>query len=189
MADTTNLEKGVTLRKDGKLWTVMDVFFVSPGKGAAFFRTKLKEVNSGKVGDKTFKSGESIDVVDTERRNVSFLYKDGEEYIFMDDENYEQYHLSEDQLAKNVSKFLKEEAKLIVFFAEGHPVLAAFYKTKQPFKVVDAPPGIKGDTTTNALRAVKIETGAEILAPLFIKEGESIVVNVETEEYCERHKG
>ena len=188
MADTTNLQKGVTIRKDNKLWFVTEVFFVSPGKGSAFFRTKLKEVGTGKVIEHTFKSGENIDLVETERKNASFLYKDGDFFVFMDDENYEQYYLEEAQLESNISKFIKEEIKVIIFFAEGHPVMTTFHKTKLPFKVIDAPPGLKGDTATNTTRAVTLETGAQIQAPLFIKEGEVIIVNVEKEEYCERYK-
>ena len=188
MADTTSLQKGVTIKRDNKLWFVSDVFFVSPGKGTAFFRTKLKEVGTGKVVDNTFKSGESIELVETERKSASFLYKDGDFFVFMDDENYEQYYLEESQLEPNIPKFIKEEVKVIIFFAEGTPVMTNFHKTKLPLKVVDAPPGLKGDTATNTTRMVTLETGAEIQAPLFIKEGEMIIVNVEKEEYCERYK-
>ena len=188
MADTTALTKGIAIKKDSKLWFVNDVFFVSPGKGSAFFRTKLKEIATGKVVEHTFKSGEAIEVVDTERRNASFLFKEGESYVVMDDENYEQYSLDVEHLDTNMADFIKEEQKLILLFAEGELLQATFHKTKLPFKVIDAPPGIKGDTATNTTRAVKLETGAEVQAPLFIKEGETIIVNVETGEYCERAK-
>lgn len=188
MANTTDLQKGATIRKDNKLWLVTDVFFVSPGKGSAFFRTKLREIGIGKVVEHTFKSGESIDLVETQKRNASFLYQEGDSFVFMDEENYEQYYLEKSQLETNIPKFVKEGQKIIILFAENSPIIASFHKTKMHFKVVDAPPGLKGDTATNTTRAIKLETGAEIQAPLFIKEGETIVVNVETGEYCERYK-
>ena len=153
-----------------------------------FFRTKLKEVGSGKTVEHTFKSGEGIELVETERRNASFLYREGEAFVFMDEDNYEQYYLEATQLDANMLKFIKEEVKVVILFAEGSPVTATFHKTKLPFKVIDAPPGLKGDTATNTTRAVTLETGAQIQAPLFIKEGERIIVNVETEDYCERYK-
>ena len=188
MTNTASLSKGITIKKDNKLWFVNDVFFVSPGKGSAFFRTKLKEVTTGKIVEHTFKSGEDIEVVETERRNVSFLYREGGNYVFMDDKNYEQYYLEESQLEENVLRFIKQEQKLILFFAEDTPVQVSYHKTKLPFKVADAPPGIKGDTANAVTRAVKLETGAEVLCPLFINTGDIIIVNVETGEYCERYK-
>lgn len=188
MANTNDLQKGIAIRKDSKLWLVIDVFFVSPGKGSAFFRTKLREISTGKTVEHTFKSGESIEIVETQRRNTSFLYREGDSYVFMDDENYEQHYLEESQLEANIPKFVKEEQKIIILFAEENPVIATFHKTKMPFKVIEAPPGLKGDTATNTTRMVKLETGVEVQAPLFIKEGETIIVNVETGEYCERYR-
>lgn len=186
MADTNDLTKGATIRKDNKLWFVNDAFFVSPGKGAAFYRTKLKDINTGKVVEHTFKSGEGIELIETFRRSVSFLYAEGDDFVFMDEENFEQYTLSIEIVSEDVAKYLLEGQKLIIFFAEEQPINITFPKQKLGFKVVDAPPGIKGDTATNTTRAVTLETGAEVQAPLFIKEGETIVVNVETGEYCGR---
>ena len=114
--------------------------------------------------------------------------KEGENYVFMDDENYEQYSLMPETVGESVSKFLKEEQKLILFFVEGNPVNVTFKQTKMPFTVTEAEPGIKGDTANNSNRPVTIETGAQIAVPLFINQGDTILVNVETEEYCERVK-
>lgn len=189
MADTTNLEKGITIRRDGKLWVVMEVHFVSPGKGSAFYKTKLKELETGKVVEVTLKSGLEIEIVETYRRNCSYLYKEGEKYLFMDDESYEQYELEEKLLDANMPKYLLPEQKVTVLFDESDRVIMAnFLKTKLIFTVVEAPPGLKGDTSGNATRAAKIDSGAEVQVPLFIKEGEKIVVNVDTDEYCERAK-
>lgn len=189
LADTTNLEKGIFLQKDGKIWQVTDVFFVSPGKGAAFFRTKLKELYTGKVVENTIKSGSSIDIVELERRNCSFLYKEGEQYIFMDDATYEQHNLQKNYLSENMSVFLKPEHPVVIIFnEENQPIHASFIKTKMAFKVIEATPGVKGDTVSNVNRLVTLETGAQVQAPLFVKEGDSIVINVETGEYCERDR-
>ena len=106
----------------------------------------------------------------------------------MDEENFEQYELSESFVGENITKFLIDGQKLILLFVEEEPIVIYYHKTKLPFKVIEAPPGIKGDTATNTSRGVKIESGTEVLAPLFIKEGESIIVNVETGQYCERYK-
>jgi elongation factor P len=186
MATTSDLSKGQTIKHDGKLWSVLDVTFVSPGKGSAFYKIRLKEVNVGKVVEITLKSGTQVEIIETNRRNVQFLYKEGEDFVFMDDENYEQYHLQPEVVGENVINFLKEEQRLIIFFAEGSPVNITFQKQKHPFKITQAEPGIKGDTATNSNRPVTIETGATVNVPLFINEGDTILVNVETGEYCER---
>ena len=189
MVGVNCLKKGVTLKKGDKLWVVISSFFFKPGKGGAFYKAKLKEIKTGKVVEYTFKSGEEIDLVDTERRNVQFLYQSGGEYVFMDEENYEQYHLKIDIVGEEVARFLKEEQNFVLFFAEEDPISISFAKQKQSFKVVEAPPGVKGDTVSNAFKTVTIDSGAKIQTPLFIKEGEEIIVNVETGEYCERMKG
>ncbi len=189
MVGTNYLKKGITIKKVNKLWFVISSFFVKPGKGAAFYKAKLREIKTGKVVEYTFKSGEEIDLVDTERRNVQFLYQGRQEYVFMDEENYEQYHLKIDIVGEEVARFLKEEQKLVLFFVEEEPISISFVKQKLSFKVVEAPPGVKGDTVSNAFKTVTIDSGAKIQTPLFIKEGEEIIVNVETGEYCERTKG
>ena len=188
MATTSDLEKGMTIRKENKLWFVMSTFFVSPGKGSAFYKVKLKEVQTGKVVDYTLKSGEAIEIVDTERKTVQFLYKQDDLFVFMDQENYEQYSLEESVVGEKKAAFLKEEQKLIIFFAEEVAVDVSYVKQKQVFEVIEAPPGVKGDTVSNAFKTVSLETGAKAQVPLFIKEGEKVVINVETGEYCERMK-
>jgi len=188
MATTADLTKGQVIKRENKLWFVTDVFFVSPGKGSAFYRVKFKEVTTGKIIEVTLKSGTEIEMVDSERRNVQFLYKEGENFVLMDNENYEQYSVDINVVGESVAQFLKPEQALILFFAEGEPVNVSFQKQKLPFKIIEAEPGIKGDTANNSNRPVKIETGAMVNVPLFINQGDEIIVNVETGEYCERVK-
>ncbi|HMB00071.1 MAG TPA: elongation factor P [Spirochaetota bacterium] len=188
MADTSSLKKGVAIKNENKIWFVIDVFFVSPGKGAAFFRTRLKEIGTGKVVEKTFKSGEPIELIDTERKNVQFLYKDKGHFIFMDEENYEQYSIDENIASDNVCKFMKENDRMILLYAAGEIMDIEFKSAKNIYTVTEAAPGIKGDTATNTTKAVKLETGAELQVPLFIKEGDKVLVNVDTGAYCERAK-
>lgn len=189
MGSTNDLAKGVAIKKDGKMFFVMESFFVSPGKGAAFYRTKLREIKTNKVVEHTFKSGETIDLLETERKTASFLYKKGDTFFFMDQENYEQYEIPEEILPERLILFLKEGLDVIILFAEGEIIDANLVKTKIPYKVVDAPPALKGDSVSNSYRPITIETGAKVSVPLFIKEGENIVINTETGEYAGREKG
>jgi elongation factor P len=188
MGTTTDLTKGICIKRDNKLWFVTEVNFVNPGKGSAFYRTRLKEVSTGKTTEVTLKSGESVELVDTERRNVSYLYREADNYVFMDDKDYEQYSLDPSVVGNEVAQFLKEGHNMVLFLAEGNPINMSFKTAKLPFKITEAEPGIKGDTATNSGRAVTIETGAKVLVPLFINQGDDIIVNVETGLYVERAK-
>lgn len=188
MGNTTDLTKGVCIRRENKLYFVTDVFFVSPGKGSAFYRTKIKDINTGKVVEVTLKSGESVELIDTERRAVQYLYKEGESYVVMDDENFEQFHLDAAVMGENVIPFLKENMQLILLIAEDAPISVAVKQTKHAYKIIEAEPAIKGDTATNSGRPVTIEGGAKVVVPLFINQGDRIIVNVETGEYVERAK-
>jgi len=188
MAVTSDLQKGQTIRYEDKLWFVTKVEFVNPGKGTAFYRIKLKNVENGKVVDYTLKSGTSVEIIQTERRNVEFLYKEGEKFVVMEDDTYEQFELMPQVVGEDIARFLKDGEKLIVFFADGEPVNVSFKKQKIAFEVTAAEPAVKGDTATSSNRPVGIETGATVEVPLFINKGDSIIVNVETGEYCEREK-
>ncbi|MBN8218935.1 MAG: elongation factor P [Spirochaetes bacterium] len=188
LGNTTDLSKGVCIKRENKLWFVTEVFFVSPGKGSAFYRTKIKDISSGKIVEVTLKSGEGVELIDTERRAVQYLYKEGEKYVFMDDENFEQYHLDTSVVGENIVPFLKENTQMILLLAEENPISMGFKQAKQSFKVIEAEPAIKGDTATSSGRPVTIEGGAKVTVPLFINQGDGIIVNVETGEYVERAK-
>ncbi|BBM88813.1 elongation factor P [Spirochaetota bacterium] len=188
ISDTTSLKKGVAIRYEQKLYFVQSVFFVSPGKGSAFYRTKLKEIVTGRTSEKTFKSGEKIELVETERKNATFLYKQSNKYVFLESETYEQHELTPEVIGEEIIRFLKQEAELMLLIIEEEVIAVNFIKTKMVFEVTHAPPAIKGDTVSNAYRPVKIETGADIQAPLFIQTGDKIVINTDTGEYSERYK-
>ena len=188
MADTSSLKKGITIKHNNKIYFVLDVDFMKPGRGGAYYRTKLRDIQKKSVIKITFKSGEGIEIVDTERRTVTYLYKSGQEFVFMDDTSFEQYHYDAEFVGEEIIKFLKEEQKLIILYAEDDPVTIAYPVQKLEFKVVDAPPGLKGDTATGATKLVTIETGTTVQTPLFIENDDVIVVNVETGEYCGKQK-
>lgn len=180
---SSDLKKGITIKVQGKLYLVVDVDFMKQGRGGGNYRTKVRDIEKGTNVKITFKTGETIEIVDTEKKNATFLYKTGDDFCFMDDETYEQFNFDLNFVTEKSAKFLKEEQKVIILYAEGNPINLTFPTQKIPFKVITADPGVKGDTANNPQKPVIIETGAEIYAPLFIKEGDTIVVNIENEEY------
>ncbi len=188
MIKTNLLKKGLIININSKNYSVLDVNFLKPGKGGAFYKTKLKEIITHKIVEKTFKSGELIEAPETEKKNLTFLYSDHKVFHFHDEETFEQYEFTSDFIDEKIKKFLKEGETLILTFINNEPVYLEFKKTKISFKVIDAPPAIKGDSVSNSYRPVIIETQAEVMTPLFIKENDLILVNVETGEYCSREK-
>ncbi|MCP4138582.1 MAG: elongation factor P [bacterium] len=187
MISSNDCKKGTTIKMDGELFTVVDYQHVKPGKGPAFVRTKLKNVKKGTVIDKTFRAGEKVEDVRLEKRSMQYLYDEGDSLVFMDTEDYEQESIPKAAIGKAID-YIKEEDIVDIAIYEGEPV------TIEPpdFVVVEvtyAEPGAKGDTATNVLKPVKIETGAEVKVPLFINQGDKIKVNTQTGEYVERVKG
>ncbi|PIT86448.1 MAG: elongation factor P [Candidatus Magasanikbacteria bacterium CG10_big_fil_rev_8_21_14_0_10_43_6] len=182
MAETTEIKKGAVIQHNGDLYVVVDFKFVNPGKGAAFTKTKMKSITSGKNIEITYKSGESVDVVRVDRQNIQYLYKNGDTYSFMNNESYETLEVPEDIVGDD-GKFLKEGLEVIGSFHEGSLVAVQLPK-KVEYMVITAPPAVKGDTASgNVTKEVVLENGLHIHAPIFIKEGETIVINTETEEY------
>lgn len=185
MADTTALKKDVFIKFKDTVHVVTDFQHVNPGKGSAFIRTKLKNVQTGKTADHTFKSGESVDVVDLDRATMQFLYKDGSGYHFMDTDTYEQVAISADFLEEQ-GGFLKEGTEVTVLSNEGAP-LSVILPKKITLKVTEAAPAVKGDTAQgNVKKEVTLETGMKLQVPIFIKEEDELIVNTETREYVER---
>ena len=178
--------KGVTFEYEGSVWTIVDFQHVKPGKGAAFVRTKMKNVIDGKVLERTWNPTEKIQEAHIETKNMTYSYNDGELYYFMDEEynltplNYEQV---EDALM-----YIKENDPVVVKFYKG----AAFSVECENFvvlRVVQSDPSVKGNTATNATKEAVLETGAKIQVPMFVNEGELIRVDTRTGEYMERVKG
>lgn len=187
MADTTDLKKDTFIRfKDG-ICQVIDFQHVSPGKGSAFVRTRLKNVQTGKVLEQTFKAGEAIDPVELDRTLMQYLYKDADNYYFMDNRSFEQVGLPT-ALVGEKGEYLKEGQEANVLMHEG-AALSIDLPKKLTFKVVEAMPAVKGDSAQGRVtKEAVVETGMKIAVPLFIDVGDLIIVNTETGEYVERAK-
>lgn len=187
MATTADIRNGLCMKHNGKLVTVVEFQHVKPGKGPAFVRTKLKNVETGKVVDNTFSAGHKIDVVRIERRSYQYLYPEGEGYHFMNNETFEQVFIDGKMIDK--PGFLMEGMNVeILFHAEEEMPLVVDLPLTIEAEVTYTEPGIKGDTATNTLKPATIQTGAEIRVPLFINIGDKIKVSTQSGEYTERVK-
>lgn len=176
------------MNHNGKLWIVVDFQHVKPGKGPAFVRTKLKNIETGKVVDNTFSAGHKIDAVRIETREYQYLYPEGDGYHFMHVTSYEQVYIGKN-LIEN-PQFLKEGAICIILFhADEELPLKVELPNYIDCEVTYTEPGLKGDTATNTLKNATIDTGAEVRVPLFIGIGDKIRVDTRTGEYSERIKG
>lgn len=184
MISTSDIKRGVCFKLDGELFSVVEFQHVKPGKGGAFVRTKLKNIKRGTVLDRTFRSGEKLEDVRLEKTPMQYLYDEGDSLMFMNTESYEQEAVPKDALG-NAIKFIKPEDVVDITFYEGSPV-SVEPPSSVVLKVIYAEPGVKGDTATNVLKPVKVETEAEVKVPLFINEGDLIKINTETGEYIER---
>ncbi|MFD3157401.1 elongation factor P [Haloimpatiens sp. FM7330] len=184
MISAGDLRKGTTFELDGQVFTVVEFLHVKPGKGAAFVRTKLKNVISGGVVEKTFNPTEKLQEAVIERKEMQYLYSDGELYYFMDQQTFEQIPLNYEQV-ENAIKFLKENMFAVIKFYknEAFSVEAPNFVELQ---IVETEPGAKGNTATNVMKPAKLETGANVQVPLFVNEGQVIRVDTRTGEYMER---
>jgi len=186
MISTNDFKRGTVIKLDGILFSVVEFQHVKPGKGGAFVRTKLKNVVKGKVIDKTFRAGEKVEDVRLERRPMQYLYNEGDSVVFMDTESFEQESIPRD-LIGDLMKYIKEQDVVEISMHEGKPLSIDPPETVV-LKVIYAEPGLKGDTATNVLKPVKVETNAEVRVPLFINEGDFIKINTSSGEYVERVK-
>nr|MDJ0633917.1 elongation factor P [Xenococcaceae cyanobacterium MO_188.B29] len=165
-------------------WRVVEFLHVKPGKGSAFVRTKLKNVQSGSVVERTFRAGETVPQANIEKRTMQHTYKDGEDYVFMDMETYEEARLSPAQIGDRV-KYIKEEMEVNVLFWEEQ-ILEVELPTSVMLEVIDTDPGVKGDTATGGSKPATVETGAQVMVPLFISIGEKIKVDTRDGSYLGR---
>tara|TARA_Y100000310_G_C20502620_1_gene724769 strand:+ start:99 stop:656 length:558 start_codon:yes stop_codon:yes gene_type:complete len=184
MATTQDLEKGKIIKLNGELYSVIERAHHKPGKGVTVVRSKLKNLATGNMIDHTFKAGETIEFPHTERKKMQYLYTDDQGSHFMDMASYEQFQVSTDTVGGR-EKYLKESEEVSVLYHENIPVNIDI-PIKVKLSVIEAPPAIKGDTAGNATKKIKLETGLEINTPMFIKEGDAIIVNTEKGEYVER---
>ena len=187
MINAQDIKIGTAIRMDGKLYFCIDFLHVKPGKGNTFMRTKLKDVVDGYVLERRFNIGEKLDDVRVERRPYQFLYKDGDDYIFMNQETYDQIPIS-GKIINGVNFLLEGYVVDVVSDASTETVLFAELPIKVQQKVVYTEPGVKGDTATNAQKPAKIECGAEVRVPLFINQGETIEVDTRDGSYVGRIK-
>ncbi len=187
MINSQDIKNGTCIRLDGKLYFCIEFLHVKPGKGNTFMRTKLKDVVDGYVLERRFNIGEKLEDVRVERRPYQYLYKEGEDYIFMNQETFEQIPIAHDLI--NGVDFMKEsEIVEVVTDASSETVLFADVPTKVVLKITYTEPGLKGDTATNATKPATVETGAEIRVPLFINEGETVEVDTRDGSYLGRVK-
>lgn len=187
MATTADIRNGLCIKFNDKLCQIIEFQHVKPGKGPAFVRTKMRQIESGKVIDNTFSAGHKIDIVRIENREYQYLYQEGNEFVFMNNETYEQVNIS----AKMVDKpdFLQEGMVVnILFHAEEEAPLVLELPMYVVSEVTYTEPGVKGDTATNSMKPATIATGAEVRVPLFIDMGEVIKVDTRTGVYVERVK-
>lgn len=184
MISAGDFKKGVTIELDGQIYTIVDFQHVKPGKGAAFVRTKIKNVVTGAVLERTFNPTEKVEEAHIERKDMQYLYNDGNFYYFMDTETYEQLPLSK-EVVEDAMKFLKENMIATVKSYKGK-VFSVEPPTFVELKVVETEPGFKGDTATGGSKPATVETGAVIQVPLFINVGDVLKIDTRTGEYIER---
>ncbi len=184
MITAGDFRNGVTFEMDGNVYSIIEFQHVKPGKGAAFVRTKIRNVISGAVTEKTFNPNDKYPTAYIERKDMQYVYSDGSLYYFMDMETFDQIPINESILGDNF-KFVKEEMMCKVLSYKGN-VFGVEPPNFVELQVVKTDPGFKGDTATNATKPATLETGAEIKVPLFINEGEMIRIDTRTGEYMER---
>ena len=184
MINASDFRNGVTFEMEGGVWTIVSFLHVKPGKGAAFVRTKIKNVITGGVIEKSFSPTEKFPQAFIERREMQYSYTDGDLYYFMDMETYEQLPLGADMLGDSF-KFVKEETVCKILSYKGN-----VFSVEPPFfidlQVTETEPAVRGNTANNALKNATLETGATIKVPMFIEEGEMIRIDTRTGEYMER---
>ena len=184
MISTNDMRPGQTLELDGTLFTIVQYQHVKPGKGQAFVKTKLKNVKSGAVVDRTFRADEKVNLAVLDKREMQYLYRDDAGLVFMDNETYEQVHVDPGLLGDSV-QFLKDGTTCLIPVYEGTPVGADLPVTIL-LEVIDTEPGIKGDRVSGALKAATVETGATVQVPLFVEKGQTIKVDTRSGEYISR---
>ncbi len=186
MVSSNDFKRGMVIKLDNDIYSIIEFQHVKPGKGGAFVRTKLKSLTKGSTIDKTFRGGEKVEDVRVEKRSMQYLYDEGDSLVFMDTETYDQRPVSKDFVG-DILNYIKEGDEVDISIYEDEPISVEppnFVK----LKVVYAEPGVKGDTATNVTKPVKVETGAEVNVPLFVNEGDIVKIDTRKGEYVERVK-
>ena len=186
MYSTQDFRKNLKIEIDGEPFVIVECQHVKPGKGVAFVKTKYKSLITGRVLENNFRSGDTVGKPDLEIREMEYLYKEDDKYVFMDQSNYEQVHIDESNIS-DVVGFLKDNIEVEVLFRRGKPISIEL-PTFVILKIVKSDPGVKGDTATGCTKPATLETGAEIAVPLYLEEGEYVKVDTRTGEFVERAK-
>ncbi|MHC5252452.1 elongation factor P [Listeria kieliensis] len=184
MISVNDFKTGLTIEVDGGIWRVMDFQHVKPGKGAAFVRSKLRNLRTGAIQEKTFRGGEKVGKAQIDNRKMQYLYADGDNHVFMDNENYEQIELPSSQIEYEL-KFLKENMEINVIMYQGETIGVDLPNTVE-LKVVETEPGIKGDTSSGGSKPATLETGLVVQVPFFVNEGDTLVINTTEATYVSR---
>lgn len=186
MADTGDISVGSVIRFNGELYQITEYIHRTPGNLRAFYQAKLRNLKNGKQTENRFRAGESVEVARVEYKMMQYLFKDGEHFVMMDPETFEQHYISAGMIGDG-AKYLKEEMLLKIAFEGDAPILAE-PPTFVELMITYSEPGVKGDTATNTLKTATLETGAVVNVPLFVNEGEKIKVDTRTGAYVERVK-
>lgn len=184
MATSNDLKNGLVLNIDGQLWTVIEFQHVKPGKGPAFVRSKLKNVLSGKVVEKTFNAGVRVETANVDKREMNYLYNDGSGYVFMDNQTYDQMTLSEDVVG-DAKNYLLENQEAVVAVYEGNPIYVEL-PASVVLEITYTEPGLQGDRSSGGTKPATVETGLQIQVPLFLEQNTKVRVDTRTGEYLGR---
>jgi elongation factor P len=184
MVSTNDIKNGTVLNLDGKLWQVVEFQHVKPGKGGAFVRTKIKNVLTGKVIDKTFNAGIKVDTATVDRQDMQYLYKDGEDFVFMDNTTYEQLTIS-GAIVGDLQKFMIEGTNATVASSNGEPLFIEL-PASVALEITFTEPGVQGDRSSGGTKPATVQTGAEVQVPLFVNEGDIIKVDTRSGDYISR---
>jgi len=184
VATTNDLKNGMVLNIEGQLWSVVEFQHVKPGKGPAFVRTKLKAVLSGKVVDKTFNAGTKVETANVDKRDMQFLYKDGEDFVFMDASTYDQIHVPADTVG-DAARFMLENQDAVVALHDGSPLYVEL-PASVVLEITYTEPGLQGDRSTGGTKPATLETGTDIAVPLFLETGTKVKVDTRTGDYLGR---
>jgi len=184
IATTNELKNGMTLNLDGQLWNVNEFQHVKPGKGGAFVRTKMRSVLSGKVVEKTFNAGVKVEVAQVDKRDMQYLYRDGEDFMFMDSTNFDQISIGKQTVGEAVD-YLLENANAIVAMHEGNPLFIELPASVE-LVITYTEPGLQGDRSSGGTKPATVQTGITVQVPLFIKQDEKILVDTRTGAYLGR---
>ncbi|WP_017755738.1 elongation factor P [Calidifontibacillus oryziterrae] len=184
MISVNDFKTGLTIEVDGGIWQVIEFQHVKPGKGAAFVRSKLRNLRTGAVQEKTFRAGEKVAKARIENRRMQYLYASGDVHTFMDNESYEQIELTSAQIEYEL-KFLKENMEVHIMSFQGETLGVELPNTVE-LKVIETEPGVKGDTASNVTKNAVLETGLQVQVPMFVNEGDVLVINTAEAKYVSR---